>query len=330
MMQFKTFIRFSVIILCLLLGNFIHAATKAHEQSLDRIIAIVNDTVITQSELDHAITTVKNQFASNPNSLPSEDVLRKQVLDQLVTRKLQLQIAEQANVRASDEDVNKTIARIANQNNLSVTELYQQLAKQGVSKDDYHKELREELTMQKIQQQEVGSKITITPQEVDDFATSSAWKTANNKEYHLKDILIALPEAPTTQDIEQAKKRADSIMTKLHNGLSFNQIAIAESSSNKALQGGDLGWRKLPEIPSAFASQLTNMKENGLIGPILTSNGYHIVLLAGIRTGAMHGSAVEQHKQIQEQIFQRKFEEELQNWLTKLRSAAFINLHPDA
>ncbi len=315
---------FSIVILCSLP---MHAySAKASSQSLDRVVVIINDSVITQTELDEAINTVRKQFQGNP---PAENVLRKQVLDQLINRKLQMQLAEQAGVTISDENLNKAINQIALSNKISAKELYSKLAEQGMSRTQYRKEIHEQLILQQIQQQEVGQRLTITPQEIDDFLRSKDWKTSYGKEYHLEDILIALPEAPTPQDIMEAKSRAENIVAKIHNGMSFKQAALSESNGSQALQGGDLGWRKLPNIPPEFASELVNMKPNELLGPMMTPNGFHIVLLAGIRDAKIEGDTKSVRKQIEQLIYQRKFEEGLQKWISKLRSSAFINMHPE-
>jgi peptidyl-prolyl cis-trans isomerase SurA len=191
---------------------------------------------------------------------------------------------------------------------------------------DYHKELREEMLIQQVQQHEVGAKITITPQEVDDFTRSKSWQAYNNKEYHIEDIIIALPDSPTSQQVQEGKKQADAILDKIHHGMSFRSAAISDSSGNKALQGGDLGWRKLPEIPSAFADQVIHMQANDIGGPLQTPNGFHIIQLAGIRDT---GSKQTTSKQIEQLIYQRKLEEQLQTWLAKLRSQAYINMNPE-
>lgn len=313
---------------CLLAANT-HAAHKTQGESLDRIIAIVNDSAITETDLDDALVTAKKQIAASNAPTPPEAVLRKKVLDQIINRKLQLQLAEQAGIKVTDADVDKAIANIAEQNHISSQQLIEAVTNQGISESEYREELREEITIQQVEQADVGSHITITPQEVDDFMRSSAWVQYNGKEYHLEDILITLPEAPTTQQLAAAKKIADSLLAKIHRGANFAKLAAEDSDNQGALQGGDLGWRELPQIPSAFSSQLVHMKVNDVMGPILTPNGYHIVKLTGIRNADKHESAAEQRKKVEQLIFQRKMEEGIQSWITKLRGAAFINMNPN-
>ena len=324
----RQLIKYTLVIFC---GLFAHQSIAAsqHAQPMDRIVATINDAVLTQSELTTAMNTLKQQMASSQMTLPPDADLRKQVLDQLVNRKLQSQLAEQSGVNASDEDVDRAIKHIATQNNISTDEIYQKVNSQGISKADYRKEIREEIILQKIQGQEVAAKITVTPQEINDFMRGKAWQASNSKEYHLEDILIGLPDEPTSQQITTAKQHAENILNQIHHGMNFSQAAMAESSNNSALKGGDLGWRKLPEIPTAFADQVIQMKEKDIIGPLQTQNGFHIIFLAGVRNTDTHLAAANQQKQIEQLVFQRKLEEGLQNWVMKLRSSATINLNPE-
>jgi peptidyl-prolyl cis-trans isomerase SurA len=305
------------------------ATPKKSTESLDRIVAVVNDSIITQSELNEAMQNIKKQMAASNTPAPSHEVLEKRVLDQLIDRKLQMLLAEQAGVQITDEQLNKAINSIATQNKISVKELYSKVASSGVDVNSYHKEIREEMLLQEIQQHEVGAKINITPQEVNDFMRGASWKAFYNKEYHLEDILIALPEAPTPQNVAQAKKQAEAVLAQLHKGKSFSQVAIAESGNTRALQGGDLGWLKLPQIPPTFSSELVHMKVNDIMGPVSTPNGFHIIRLAGLRETKTSASAEAQRKQVEQLLYQRKLEEGLQSWVTKLRSEAFINTHPE-
>ncbi|GEM_PF-667946 len=296
-------------------------------QSLDKIVVIINDDVITQSELNRALALVKIQIAQAQAPQPPDDILRKQVIDQLINKKLQLQIAKQANISVSEADLNKTIANIAKQNNFSVQELYQRLNSDGMSTTDYRAELREQLTLQKLQQQELAGRITISPEEVDRFIRSQAWQNNNLKEYHLEDILIPVADTPSPEDIAAAKKHADAILAQLNQGKSFQEVAQAESKDAHALQGGDLGWRKLPEIPSAFAERVTQMQANQIVGPIQTSNGFHIIRLVAVRNVDAKQNKPDR-KQIENLLLQQKYEEAIQIWISKLRAQAFIVIDP--
>lgn len=322
----KNILCLSFSILFSLFINPTHAATPK-EQSLDNIVAVVNDVAITQTELNEAMDAMKKQMASNNAPTPAESILRKQILQQMIDRKIQLQLAEQAGIKVDDAQIDKTINHIAENNNVTATQLYEQVTQQGLTTASYRKEIHDEMIIQQIQQQQVGAKITVTPQEVKDFMHSKPWQASNNKEYHLEDILIELPDSPTTDQIQEARSHASAVLGKIHHGMSFRSAAIEESSGNKALQGGDLGWRKVSEIPSAFAERVLQMKANDIAGPIQTSNGFHIIHVAAIRETATKDT--ESSREVEQQLYQRKIDEAIQTWIAKLRSQAFINMNTE-
>jgi peptidyl-prolyl cis-trans isomerase SurA len=298
-------------------------------QKLDRIVAIINNSVIIESELDDEMNKVKKQLKAENTSLPPGDILQKQVLDQLINKKLQLQLAEQAGIEPTDSEIDNAIRNIAKNNHLTVEQLYTELAKRGLSRSEYQKNIHDEYIIQQVQHQAVGGKITVSDQEVDDFMRSAAWLASTNKEYHLEDILISLPEAPTSEDITVAKKHATLVLQKLKQGKSFHDIAIAESNDSKALQGGDLGFRKLPEIPSAFAAVILQAQEGDILGPIQAANGFHIIRLVQVRQALQDDKNKNPQKnEIKKLLYERKYEEARNAWLTKIRSEAFINTNP--
>lgn len=298
---------------------------KTNEQSIDEIVAVVNDDIITKSEFSHAIYTTKSQMEHEQISIPTTDVLHKQVLDQLINKRLQLQVAEKAGVQISDAELDSTIQRIADQNNMPVSMLYQSINQEGLSTEDYRRELRDQMTMQKLQQQEVAGKISISPQEINGFMKSHTWQSNSAKEYHLEDILIPLSDTPSPAEIQNAKSRAESVIAKLKQGKNFHDVAQAESGSSNALEGGDLGWRSLAEIPSAFTDEVTKMEAKQISSPIQTSNGIHVLHLLAARN--LDGkSSKPDRKQIENMLLQQKFEEAIQNWVSKLRSQAFIEI----
>lgn len=316
----KTFFKF-ILVTLLIHSVALAATTKNNAQSLDRMVAVVNDAVITQSELNHQMEIIRQQTQV---ALPSEEIFRKQVLEQMINKKLQLQIADQVGIQISEEEHNKAIEQIAKQNNVTTAELYKKIQSQGLKKEDYRREILEQMTLQKVEQQEVGAKISINPEEVKNFIHSKTWQAFNTKEYHLEDILIALPEAPSPQDVIEAKQRAEELAQKIHQGMNFKMAAISESGNANALQGGDLGWRKLPEIPAVFSEQIVHMKSDDVAGPISAPGGFHLIHLVAVRD-TVHGKGEAERKQVEQYLYQRKFEEALQNWVTRLRGSAFVN-----
>lgn len=312
----------------LLLSCFcLSAYAKSTEQALDKIVAVVNDDVVTNSELNQALSITKMQIAQQQLPMPPEKTLQKQVLDQLINKKLQLQLAKQAGIRVTDEDLNGAIANVAKQNNMSVETLYDQLKVEGMTVADYRNEIRDQMTLHKLQQQEVINKITITPQEIAKFSKSKVWQRAGDetKEYLLEDILLPTSDTPSSEEIANLKKRAQSIAARLRKGQTLREVAQSEIHEKPALQSEELEWRKLPEVPTAFADQVAHMKAKEIAGPIQAGNGFHILILKGLRSsGGGTKEAALDKKQVEELLLQRKFEEALQTWVSKLRSQAYI------
>lgn len=301
---------------------------KNKGQSLDQIVAIVNDDVITQSEFNQSLGIVKIQIAQQNMPPPTDKVLHKQVLDQLINKRLQLQIAKQAGINVTDMDLDNAIASIAKQNNLTTALLYDRLTQEGMSVSDYRREIREQMTLQKLQQQEVVNRVSVSPEEITSFMRSRLWQDNSSKEYHIEDILIPLSDTPSSDEIANARKKATAVVTQLNQGQPFKSVAQAESSSKTALQGGDLGWLKLPEIPSAFAELVSRMQAKEVSAPIQTPNGFHIIHLAGVRASGEQ-QAAPSRKQVEDLLLQRKFDEAIQHWVSKLRSQAFIVMDPN-
>lgn len=299
---------------------------KTAEESLDQTVAVVNDDIITKSELNSAINASKSQITQEHIAMPAEKVLQKQVLEQLINTKIQLQAARQSGVNITDAELEKAIETIAERNHVTVNGLYDRLNQDGLSVSDYRNEMRDQLTMQKLQQQEVASKLTVTPQEVTAFLRTRSWQNNSAKEYRIEDILIATSDTPSPQEIASAKQRAEMILDKIHNGENFDKEAQAESAGKNALQGGDLGWRKLAEIPSAFAAQVVAMQKNDVAGPIQTPNGFHLIRLTDVRSTGSNGAAPNR-KMVENLLLQQKFEQAVQNWVSKLRSEAFITMN---
>jgi len=322
MKAIKFLTRIVVVLLCgIIFTDSALATKKSQGQSLDRIIVIVNDTPIMQSELDNAIDTLKQQSMGSNTPLPPDSVLRKKMLDQLIDRKLQLLVADQSGMHISDAQVNQAIDTIAKQNNISSAELLQKVAAEGITASDYRKEIREELILQQLQQQEVGAKITISPDEVKSLSHAKQPQTGGEKEYHLEDFLITLPDNPSAADLDNAKKVADALLIQLRQGVTQNNNSV------------DLGWRKASEIPTEFSSQAVSMKKDAFAGPIQTANGLHIIRLLDVRTANAAATAqtndVSPQKEAEQMLYQQKFEKALKTWLAKLRSEAVINMHPD-
>jgi len=266
----------------LVLSNTASAGVKSSEP-LDKIVAIVNDDVITQSSLREQIDLIKKQLAEQGTQIPSEQELQKQVMAHLIDASLQLQLAQTNGIEINDQQLDQAINNVASQNNLTIAQLKQKLQQQGVSYPSYRENVKKDMTISQLQRQIVASKVNITPEEINDFLLAHKNDKKQQSQYHVKDILIATSEEPTPEEVAGAKRRAYDIVKQLKQGRNFSTAAVAESNNTQALRGGDLGWRKLVEYPTVFAQRLADMKIGDISPPIRTGNGYHIIKLVATR-----------------------------------------------
>ncbi len=250
-------------------------------QSLDRIAAIVDEDVVLQSELDRAVQNIKAQYAGREAQLPPDDVLNRQVLERLVLVKLQVARAEGSGIKVSDQELNQALNSIAQQNGSNLDALRQRLAADGLDFNDFRNSVRDEITVQRLRQSFAQSRISVSEGEVDAAMKQEA--TAGTQ-YHLAHILIALPEGATADQIATGQKKVDGVKALLDKGeLDFNAAAVRYSDSPNALEGGDLGWRSLDEIPGAFAQMMTSMKAGDVVGPLRGPSGFQLLKLVEVR-----------------------------------------------
>ncbi len=258
-----------------------HAAVV---QEIDHIVAVANDDVITYTELEKRMHLVKQQLQRRQAKLPPDEVLRKQILEQLIMERLQLQVAEQVGIRVDDESINKVVSNIARENNLSLEQFREVLAREGYNFADFRDNIRKDITINQLRKRRVENRVTVTEQEVDNYLMSVANQGDRNDEYHLGHILIAVPEAASPEQIQAAKQQADTVLARLRLGADFAQTAIAESAGQRALEGGDLGWRKAGQMPTLFAESVITMQVGEISDLIRSPSGFHIIKLLDRRS----------------------------------------------
>lgn len=274
-----------VAVACFLISAFGASAAQAQmlsKQPLDRIVAVAEDDVILQSELDRAVANVLAQYKANPQQLPPRDVLERQVLESLIMLRLQVARAKDTGIRISDADVDQAAQRVAANNKIDLSQLRASLAQQGTSYDEFRKSLRDQLTVQHMQQRVVqGQAANVSDAEVDILLASNSLKAG---EVHLQHILIALPNGADAAQIQAAHDKAESVKKDLDGGMDFTAAAIRYSSGQDALQGGDLGWRRYDEVPEAFAELVEGMQAGQISQPLRGPSGFHIVKLVDKRS----------------------------------------------
>jgi peptidyl-prolyl cis-trans isomerase SurA len=254
-------------------------------QPVDRIAAVANEDVILRSELDRAIANIRNQYAGHENQLPPANVLEKQVLERLILQRLQLARAADIGITATDEDLERAVQGVAQQNNMSVDQLRARLAQDGMTFTDFRNNLRDEIITQKLRQSFAQGRINVTEGEVDAALANNA--AAAGQQFHLAHILVGTPDAPTPEQLATAQKKIEGVKSLVDRGeMTFSAAAVRYSDSPNALEGGDLGWRGLNEIPPAFAAAIQQMHDGDVIGPIRGPSGFQLLQLVGKRTQA--------------------------------------------
>jgi len=251
---------------------------------LDRILVVVNDEVITQSELDSRLKDVERRIAAQNIQAPPEDVLRKQVLERLILEHLQLQVAKQLNIQVSHARLDQALQNIAQQNHLSLPDLYKTLGKEGIEPAKFREQIRNQLVIHQLLDQEINDRITVSESEVDNFLANKDNREGGT-EYNISHILIPIPDSATPDVIQKAKRKAEDLLKQLRAGGNFEQAAIANSQGENALEGGNLGWKKSGQLPQLFVDALKTMQPGDISNVLRSPNGFHILKLNARRGG---------------------------------------------
>ncbi len=257
-------------------------ASQASASKLDRIVAIVDDDIIMESELVERVATIRVRMRDQNTSLPPNDELMKQVLERMVVESIELQMAERAGIRADDNRINDTLENIARQNNLTTEQFRRTLVEEGISWRNLRDQIRRELVVGQLRQRRVGGRIQISEQDVDNFLNSEVAKTNLAPDYRLGHILIPVGSAG---DISAAEEKALTVYKDLQAGADFSRMAAQYSAGEQALSGGDLGWRKAAQLPTLFADTVLDMKVGDISRPIRSPSGFHIIKVLEVRGG---------------------------------------------
>ena len=260
---------------CLLLSLNIHSKIEL----LDRVVAVVDSGVIMESQLNSRVEEILQRIKNDNAELPPLNLIEEQVLDRLIIEEIQLQIADRAGIKISDSELNQTLARVAAQNNLSLEEFRIKLEGEGTSYRSFRDTIRKELIIQRVQRGKVGAKIDISEQEIENFINSEEGKTQLAEQYNVQHILLSVSRGSTEKEIEEIKINANSLISRLNDGESFEKLAASFSAGQNALEGGYLGWRTEAELPSLFAEVVTELKVGEIASPLRSGAGFHILKL---------------------------------------------------
>jgi peptidyl-prolyl cis-trans isomerase SurA len=261
------------------------ASLQAAVQPLDQIVAVVNDDVITLTELETRMREMLAQLQQKQAKLPPLEILRQQVLERMIAKRLQLQTADRLGLRVDDSTVTKAIANIAQTNNITLIQLREVLERDGISFPLFREQLREDILITRLKQKEVINRIVITEQDISNFLAREIGSQRQRAAVHLQHILISTPEGASPDDIQAAKEKAESVYLELQQGADFGEMAIRVSDSRQALEGGDLGWIETSRIPTLFTQLVDELEPGAVSEPLRNASGFHIVKLLEVKGG---------------------------------------------
>ncbi|HDK5213878.1 peptidylprolyl isomerase SurA [Salmonella enterica] len=280
----------------LLLGIAMIANTNfAAPQIVDKVAAVVNNGVVLESDVDGLMQSVKLNAGQAGQQLPDDATLRHQILERLIMDQIILQMGQKMGVKITDEQLDQAIANIAKQNNMTMDQMRSRLAYDGLNYSTYRNQIRKEMIISEVRNNEVRRRITVLPQEVDALAKQIGTQNDASTELNLSHILIALPENPTSEQVNDAQRQAESIVEEARNGADFGKLAITYSADQQALKGGQMGWGRIQELPGIFAQALSTAKKGDIVGPIRSGVGFHILKVNDLRGQSQSISVTEVH-----------------------------------
>ncbi|AFJ03631.1 periplasmic chaperone for outer membrane proteins SurA [Methylophaga frappieri] len=255
---------------------------------LDRIVAVVNDDVVLESELQEAIQTVRQQIRQRDGAMPPPEILRRQVLERVIMQQVQLQRAEQNGIRVSDDALNAALMQIAQNNNLSLREFRDVLESDGFDFADFRDSIREEMIVSRLRKAQVEDGIVVSDREIENFLATQSLQGNTEASFRLQHILISLPEPASPEQVQAAEVRLESVQTLLADGAEFSEVAAGYSDGQNALEGGELGWRKQGELPSLFAAVVPTLAEGEISQVLRSGSGFHLVRVAEKKSEETH------------------------------------------
>ncbi len=266
-----------------LLCSALFFPTFLQAEVLDNIIAIVEDDVILENELQREVSTIEQRIIASKSPMPPLSILRHQVLERMIVDKLQRQLAEKAGININDEMLNSSAADIAKRNNMSPEEFRVELQKQGMNYAAFLENLKNEIVVNELRGREIGGRIKVTDREIEHYLETQGKVGEDLVQYHVGHILIALPEGASSSAIQKAQEKANDLVKKLRAGQDFTQTAMSESNDGNALKGGDLGWRTSKDMPTLFVGEVGKLRQGDISEPLRSPSGFHIIKMLELK-----------------------------------------------
>ncbi len=297
------------------------------DSTLDRIRATVNDDIITQSELDKRIVSAKGQLRAVGVETPEEKALTEQVLNRLVEERLILQQATVMGMEVDDSALNKALTSIAENNKTDLAGFRTLLEADGYDYIEFREQIRKDMLINQVQQQRVGYNIMVSDEEIDRLVGEMSQKDTAQTQYRVGHILIALPNNPSSEQVQLAQTKASNAISALKKSSNFTQVALQYSDSSNVLEQADLGWRTRAQLPSLIANTVPQMQINEISKPIRNNGGFHVIQLLEKRQQVLQSAQQGvQRQQAREYLYQQKLQEAMQAWITQLRDGAHVDV----
>jgi peptidyl-prolyl cis-trans isomerase SurA len=291
----KATLRQAVQIMLMLVAVTLSLAAQAERKLLDQVVAIVDDDVILQTQLEARISTITSRLSAQGTGLPPRDLLEQRVLEQLITESVQLQMAEKMGMRISDNELNETMMNIAKRNDMTMEQFEQQLSAEGVTYQQAREQIRNEMLTSRVQQRQVGNRVRVTDREVENYLQAEQARGGNDAEYHLAYIFIEVDDPSNDAEVSAAREKAENLRQQIVDGRDFREVAVAQSDASNALEGGDMGWRSESQLPSLVAPVVPELPV-GEPSPVLENpSGFHLVMVIDKRGGEQK-KVIEQRK----------------------------------
>lgn len=291
----KATLRHGVQALLVLLAVLAPLSVQAERKQLDQVVAIVDEDVILQTELEARISTITSRLSAQGTALPPRQILEERVLDQLITESIQMQMADRAGMRISDNELNETMANIAERNGMSLAQFENQLAAEGVSYNQAREQIRREMLTSRVQQRQVGNRVRVTDREVENYLESLEARGGNNAQYRLAYIFVSVDDPSDEAEVDAAREKAQRLRNEIASGRDFREVAVAESDASNALEGGDMGWRAEGQLPSLVAPVVPELPVGQPSEVLENNSGFHLVMVMDKRGGEQQ-QLIRQHR----------------------------------
>ena len=312
-MKIKTKLATAIV---LSLGVIVSSASLANNPErieIDKIVAVVNDKIITKTELEKEYQAFTKKMSQEKANLPPQSIVEQKILDRLIYKYIQLQIAERANLTVSDNEVDNAVKRMADANNLTFDQFKFVLSKEGIEYNDYKEDLKKQLIINKLQQQAIKNKVTVTNEEIQKLLSSENEKINANAQYHIEHLVVSVSDKPTPKEWQAAKQKV----------LNFTKaIKKGDKNKNNTLAFEDFGWKKASELPTLFVKQLEKMKTNEVSSPLRASNGFHVIKLLESKNDQQKMT----ENQASEILHRQRYEKEITEWLEKMKKSSHVKV----